>query len=71
MCECKKRGIWQKVAFTYTVPDFCAVEFKATEFWYESIKHFKGDERICPPPKGVRFLNEIKIRKKAYTNIKN
>lgn len=47
--------MWVKVPYTYVVPDFCAVEFNKNEFWYDAIKGFEGDQRLCPPPKDVSF----------------
>lgn len=57
LCKSKKGGVWLRIPLVISVPDFCAVEFKEGEPWYETTKHFVGDQRLCPPPKGVCVSN--------------
>lgn len=58
--------MWVKVPFTYTIPNFCDVEFKEKEFWYNAIKHFKGDQRLCPAPKNVSFSMNYDMNAMKY-----
>lgn len=60
--EKEKSGQWVQTPMTIVRDDFCGKMFIPTEYWYEFVKGFSGDQRNCPPPAGVCcfiFVNSI------------
>lgn len=49
-------GTWVKQPFFITYLNFCSQLFEESSVWFDVVKHFTGDQRVCPPKKGVSLL---------------
>lgn len=54
----KERGEWTTLPMKQVFPDFCAVLFSPAELWYPVADQLQGNARKCPPPKGVKRIDE-------------